>query len=94
MKKISGETIRKTVESIDQNELYTHDFIEKLTKVDPKAYIEELYECRNDSDPFRKVHSEIGRELLRGSYNVIKIDNDNTRNVRGNDTPNALWRKK
>ena len=74
------------------NKFSSHLFIEKFIQEYEADYIRELVPERGG---FRKLNSEIGRFLSTHSQtlHVEKIGEATDENVKGYDSPNALWRK-
>lgn len=40
-----------------ENKFSSHDFIKKFSSMFQKKYIELLYNCKNENEPFQVVHS-------------------------------------
>lgn len=74
------------------NEFSSHQFIEKYLQVFEADYISLL---NPENGSIRRLHSEIGRFLVNNSnkLNIEKNGNSMDKNIKGYDSPNALWRK-
>ncbi|MBP5679655.1 MAG: hypothetical protein J6X31_01195 [Bacteroidales bacterium] len=75
------------------NDFDSHDFINAFIKKHPAEYLQML---DLNSEPFRKLNSEIARFLADNQGTLhIKKDEDKvlSENVKGNDSLNAYWHK-
>ena len=78
-----------------ENKFSSHDFIKKFSSMFQKKYIELLYNCKNENEPFQVVHSQIGRFLERNAQllEIKKIDRTNSNNIFGNINDVQEWEK-
>ena len=77
------------------NKFSSHGFIKKFSSMFQKKYIELLYNCKNENEPFQVVHSQIGRFLERNAQllEIKKIDRTNSNNIFGNINNVQEWEK-
>ncbi len=74
------------------NEFSSHQLIEKYIRELEADYIDRL---NPENGSMRKLHGEIGRFLMNNSnrLGIEKIGISMDKNIKGYDSPNALWRK-
>ncbi|MEQ9501424.1 MAG: hypothetical protein RIT81_31430 [Deltaproteobacteria bacterium] len=83
------------IERLPPGDFDSHDVIEKITRTPEIAqlYIRELNDAIDHDDPFKDVHSSIGRRLA-GLPELMKVDRVASTNVGGTDTDNQVWRRR
>lgn len=90
------DAVEKVIaEMKDEDEFDSHDFIKKFSKEIELDYVY-LLATAGTMTPFHKVHSQIGRFLRNNekNLNIRYVKRVNSKNIFGNDTPCASWRKK
>ena len=81
------------VRLMDDNVFDSHAFILKLAQKYQKLYIQALYEHREQSRPFLRVHMAIAKRLKKRVDLVKQIDSCPSPNIFGQQSKVAVWRK-
>jgi len=87
---------RNVINQIPTKVFDSHDFIELFCKLEKQEYIDALKAYQdNNGDGFRTLHQVISNYLERNDVklNIKRIGTVNSKDVHGNDVPNAQWQK-
>ena len=71
----------------------SHDFILVLAQKYQKLYIQALYEHRDQSRPFHRVHMAIAKRLKKHNDLVTQVDSRRSPDIFGRDNKVAVWQK-
>jgi len=77
-------------------EFDTHDFIECFSRNFEREYVEIIHsQIDSNCGIFKSAHAEIGRFLSKNksALNIKKDGIENSRNIKGYDSPNQGWEK-
>ena len=71
----------------------SHDFILVLAQKYQKLYIQALYEHRDKTRPFHRVHMAIAKRLKKHKDLVTQVDPRRSPDIFGRENKVAVWRK-
>jgi hypothetical protein len=76
-------------------EFNTHDFIKKFAQAHQRAYIEALYDYKDNARPFNALHQQIGKMLKQEfSEKLTHIRDSNSPDIFGNEGQCAVWQQR
>ena len=76
-------------------EFNTHDFIKTFAQAHQRAYIEALYEYKDNARPFNALHQQIGKMLKHEiSEKLTHIHDTNSPDIFGNEGQCAVWQQR
>jgi hypothetical protein len=81
------------VASMDQDEFDSHEFILKLAQAHQGLYVKALQPYADTGCPFRNVHREIAKRLLKYDQLVEKTGEVKSPDIFGDRCSCARWRK-
>jgi len=90
----SGE-LKAIINEIDGKVFDSHQFIQHFAKRHESEYIEALAQCKTQTGQFRCIHSQIA-QFLGDNQALIGVAKDKdviSKDIFGNDVPNASWIK-
>jgi hypothetical protein len=87
------EEIYPNIVKLMDDEFDSHDFILMLAHKYQKLYIQALYEHRDQTRPFHRVHMAIAKRLKKHTDLVRQVDSKPSPNIFRRDNKVAVWQK-
>jgi hypothetical protein len=91
LEKLEGQFA--SIVALMEDEFDSHEFILKLAQAHQGLYVKALQPYADTVCPFRNVHREIGKRLLKYRQLVEKIGEVKSPDIFGDECSCARWRK-